>query len=199
MIAAPGPNVHRGPPRADGNLPGGRGGAFLWRGPPTPERSAVTTHPSPLAGRYDRIAAQLVELLDHGPKATADPIARMATACALLHHKMPHFFWTGFYLLKDGRLVAGPYQGPLACAVLPGPEGVCWEAVRSGRTQVVPDVHAFPGHVACDARSRSEIVVLLRDAAGVVVGVLDVDSEQPDAFGEDDRAGLERIVALIRP
>jgi len=157
----------------------------------------VTTTPAQLAARYERIAAQLAAQLDEGPKATDDPVARMATACALLHHKMTHFFWTGFYLLKDGRLVVGPYQGPLACTVLPGPDGVCWEGVRTGRPVVVPDVHAFPGHVACDERSRSEIVVPVRDAAGRVVGVLDVDSDRPDAFGEADRAGLERIVGMI--
>ncbi|HPF70984.1 MAG TPA: GAF domain-containing protein [Candidatus Krumholzibacteria bacterium] len=150
-----------------------------------------------LAARYERIARQLHELYTTGPKATDDPVARMATACALLHHKMPHFFWTGFYLLKGGRLVVGPYQGPLACAVLPGPEGVCWACCRDGRAIVVPDVHAFPGHVACDERSRSEIVVPLHDASGAVVGVLDVDSSEPDAFGEADRAGLERIAALV--
>lgn len=152
-----------------------------------------------LSARYGRIAAQLEEIFTVGPKATDDPVARMATACALLQHKMNHFFWTGFYLLKQGRLVVGPYQGPLACAVLPGPDGVCWEGVRSGRTVVVPDVHAFAGHVACDARSRSEIVVPLRDRSGAVLGVLDVDSTRPDAFGPDDAAGLERIVALIHP
>jgi L-methionine (R)-S-oxide reductase len=155
------------------------------------------TTDSALVGRYERIAAQLDELFNRGPKATDDPVARMATACALLHHKMPHFFWTGFYLLKDDRLVVGPYQGPLACAVLPGPEGVCWAGCRKGETVIVPDVHAFAGHVACDARSRSEIVVPVRDAEGRVVGVLDVDSAEPDAFGEADRIGLERIVSLI--
>jgi GAF domain-containing protein len=150
----------------------------------------------PLAGRYERIAAQLHELFTAGPKATDDAVARMATACALLHHKMPHFFWTGFYLLRDGKLVVGPYQGPLACAVLPGPDGVCWSGVRGEATVIVPDVHAFPGHVACDARSRSEIVVPLR-RDGAVVGVLDVDAERPDAFGPVDAVGLERILALI--
>ncbi|MFO7607795.1 MAG: GAF domain-containing protein [Candidatus Krumholzibacteriia bacterium] len=152
---------------------------------------------TPLAGRYDRIATQLHALFHEGPKAVGDPVGRMATACALLHHKMPHFFWTGFYLHRDDRLVVGPYQGPLACAVLPGPAGVCWEGLRRGETVVVPDVLAFAGHVACDARSRSEIVVPLRDAAGKVVGVLDVDSDRPDAFGPADQAGLERITALI--
>ncbi len=146
-----------------------------------------------LAGRYLRIADQLAELF----LKTDDPTARMATAAAVLHHKMPHFFWTGFYRLIDGALVVGPYQGPVACAVLHGPEGVCWAGVRDGATVVVPDVHAFEGHVACDARSRSEIVVPVRDRAGAVIAVLDVDSERPDAFGEADREGLERIVALL--
>ena len=149
-----------------------------------------------LAGRYARIADQLHELFTSGPKATDDAVARMATACALLHHKMPHFFWTGFYLLKQGRLVVGPYQGPLACAVLPGPEGVCWAGLRDAATVIVADVHAYPGHVACDARSRSEIVVPLREKDGVV-GVLDVDADRKDAFGPVDAAGLERVVALI--
>lgn len=146
-----------------------------------------------LAGRYRRIEAQLAELF----LKTDDATARMATAVAVLHHKMPHYFWTGFYRVVDGALVVGPYQGPVACAVLRGPEGVCWAGVRGGATVVVPDVHAFPGHVACDARSRSEIVVPVRDRTGAVVAVLDVDSEHPDAFGEADREGLERIVGLL--
>jgi GAF domain-containing protein len=146
-----------------------------------------------LAGRYGRVRDQLAELF----VKTADPIARMATACAVLHHKMPHYFWTGFYRVQDGQLVVGPYQGPVACAVLPGPGGVCWAAVLQQAALVVADVHAFAGHVACDARSQSEIVVPVRDRSGAVVAVLDVDSDQPAAFGEVDRAGLEAIVALI--
>ena len=145
------------------------------------------------AERYERITGQLAELF----LKTDDPLARMATAVALLHHKMPHFFWTGFYLLQEDALLVGPYQGPLACAVLDGSEGVCWAGVEREETLIVPDVHAFPGPVACDSRSQSEIVVPLRDAGGDVVGVLDVDSDRPDAFGEADRAGLERIVAMI--
>lgn len=146
-----------------------------------------------LTGRYRRLHEQLADLY----LKTADPVARMATACAVLHHKQPHFFWTGFYRLLDGKLVVGPYQGPLACSVLPGPDGVCWAAATRGQTVLVPDVHAFPGHVACDARSRSEIVVPVRDAGGAVVAVLDVDSDRPDAFGPADREGLEAIVALL--
>ncbi len=152
------------------------------------------TTTDPLADRYARIARQLADLF----QKTADPVARMATAVAVLHHKMPHYFWTGFYRLQDGQLVVGPYQGPLACAVLPGPEGVCWESVRRGEPVLVADVHAFPGHVACDSRSQSEVVVPVRDGAGEIVGVLDVDSDQPAAFTAVDVAGLVAVVELIR-
>ena len=153
----------------------------------------MTTNTTERTTRYERIAAPLAELFGK----TADPTARMATAVALLHHKMPHYFWTGFYRLVDGDLVVGPYQGPLACQVLERDKGVCWAGVRRGAPVLVPNVHEFPGHIACDARSRSEVVVPLRDASGRVVGVLDVDSEQLGAFGEADVAGLERIVAMI--
>jgi len=154
-----------------------------------PERGAAR---DPAA--YERIAAQLRELFVPG----LDLTARMATAAALLHHKRPRFSWTGFYRLVEGELVVGPYQGLLACAILrPRWSGVCWAAVERGETIVVPDVHAFPGHIACDSRSRSEIVVPLRDAAGAVFAVLDVDSAEPDAFDEVDARGLEAIVELI--
>jgi GAF domain-containing protein len=148
-----------------------------------------------LAARYDRIFDQLTELF----AKNEDPVARMATISALLHHKMPHFFWTGFYRLIAGRLYVGPYQGPLACAVLPGPEGVCWACVNSEQTVLVPDVHAFAGHVACDARSQSEIVVPVWDGSGKIAAVLDVDSDRPDAFTGVDAAGLEKIVGLVMP
>ena len=146
-----------------------------------------------LAGRYDRIAAQLAELFEKD----LDPVARMATVAALLHHKMPHFFWTGFYRLRAGALVVGPYQGPLACAVLPGPAGACWTTLRRGETLLIPDVAEFAGHVACDARSKSEVVVPVRDAGGQVVAVLDVDSDRADAFSEVDVEGLERVAGMV--
>jgi len=145
--------------------------------------------------RYERIRTQLAEQF----AATADPTARMATAVALLHHKMPHFFWTGFYLLRGGDLTVGPYQGALACLVLrPAHSGVCWTAVDRGETVMVPDVHAFPGHIACDPRSRSEIVVPVRAGDGRVFGALDVDSDRPAAFDEADGEGLEVIATLFR-
>ncbi len=116
---------------------------------------------------------------------------------ALLHHKMKHFFWTGVYRVIGEDLVVGPYQGPLACAVLERGLGVCRAAVERRGTIVVPDVHAFEGHIACDARSRSEIVVPLIDGDGTVLGVLDVDSDAPGAFGSVDAEGLERIAATV--
>ena len=143
--------------------------------------------------RYGRLAEQLRELF----VSTRDPMARMATAAALLHAKMAGFFWTGWYLLKDGELTVGPYQGSLACLVLPAHQGVCWAGLDRGEPVIVPDVHAFPGHIACDSRSRSEIVVPLRDRSGAVVGVLDVDSERRDHFDDVDCEGLEAVAALI--
>lgn len=148
-----------------------------------------------LGARYTRIAAQLSELF----VKVSDPQARMATAAALLHSKMPHFFWTGFYRVVDGDLIAGPYQGPLACMLLERGKGVCWAVVRSGEAVLVEDVHAFEGHIACDSRSQSEVVVPVRDAAGNLVAVMDVDSDKPGAFSPVDADGLARIAELIYP
>jgi GAF domain-containing protein len=146
-----------------------------------------------LAARYERIIEQLSELFAKGGDATA----RMATAAAVLHHKMPHFFWTGFYRVSGTELVVAPYQGPVACAILPKGEGVCWACVERGESIVVPNVHEFPGHIPCDSRSNSEVVVPVRDQSGAIVAVLDVDSTEFSAFSEVDAAGLERIAAMI--
>ncbi len=145
------------------------------------------------AGRYQRILDQLRAELTK----SEDPIARMATVAGVLHHKQPHFSWTGFYRLVDGRLVVGPYQGSLACQQIEIGAGVCGTAVQRGETIVVPDVHEFPGHIPCDARSRSEIVVPYRDAAGAPAGVLDVDSTELAAFDAIDAEYLEQVVALM--
>ena len=144
-------------------------------------------------GRYERIYQQLKELLT----ATDNKISRMATIVAVLHHKMDGFFWTGFYLLSDGNLFVGPYQGPVACQVLAKDTGVCWTGVNQGKTIIVPDVEQFPGHIACDSRSRSEIVVPVRNKDGLIIAVLDVDSKHLEQFDETDAAGLEKIVGLI--
>jgi GAF domain-containing protein len=110
---------------------------------------------------------------------------------------MPHFLWTGFYILDEGELIVGPYQGPLACQVLEKNKGVCWAGILRRSTIVVPDVHAFSGHIVCNSRSQSEIVIPLLDRNGHPWGVLDVDSHKLDAFSETDKTWLEKIVRLL--
>lgn len=127
--------------------------------------------------------------------------ARFATAACLLSEAFqPRFFWTGFYVvdpLKDNELVVGPYIGTLGCLRIPFGKGVCGACAVSGETQLVPDVHVFPGHIACDSRSNSEIVVPVRDASGKLVAVLDVDSTEYDAFDDIDQTWLEAICAHL--
>jgi L-methionine (R)-S-oxide reductase len=124
-----------------------------------------------------------------------DPIAAMATICALVHHGFGHL-WTGFYRVSEPgrRLRIGPYQGTLGCLEITFGQGVCGTAAADQRTLVVADVHAFPGHITCDARSRSEIVVPVFDATGALTAVFDIDSDRPAAFDDDDRVGLERVM-----
>lgn len=123
--------------------------------------------------------------------------ARYASAACLLSQAFsPRFFWTGFYVvdpLKPEELVVGPYQGTLGCLRIPIGKGVCGACADRKESIIVPDVHAFPGHIACDSRTNSEIVVPVFNAEGALSAVLDVDSEQADAFDEDDRLGLEAI------
>ena len=144
-------------------------------------------------GRYLRLYQQLEELLKDKPNASA----RMATVIAVLHHKINYFFWTGFYLLDKGKLIVGPYQGSLACIELEKNKGVCWAGINRNETVIVPNVHEFPGHIACDSRSNSEIVVPLHDHSGNVIGVLDIDSKEFNSFGLADAEGLERIIKLV--
>ncbi|MEI7499283.1 MAG: GAF domain-containing protein [Bacteroidota bacterium] len=143
--------------------------------------------------RYQRLFEQLEILMC---KST-DLDARMATIVAVLHHKMEYFFWSGFYFLKSGELTVKTYQGPLACQVLQKHTGVCWAAVDQQKTIVVPDVHLFPGHIACDSRSRSEIVVPVKNPSGEITGVLDIDSEFVNSFDSTDAEWLEKIVNLL--
>jgi len=143
--------------------------------------------------RYGRIHTQLKEIL----AKSADPEARMASVVALLHHKMKNFFWTGFYGLKNDRLIVKLYQGPIACMELKKDTGVCWAAINSGKTLVVPDVEQFPGHIACDSRSKSEICVPFFDKAGKITAVLDIDSDVLGTFDDVDAQELPRILALI--
>jgi GAF domain-containing protein len=144
-------------------------------------------------GRYERIYKQLSELVLKSNSSTA----RMATIIAVLHHKMDYFFWTGFYLMDNGDMTVNVYQGPVACQILDKDKGVCWAAYNKKETVVVDDVHAFPGHIACDSRSNSEIVVPLKNTSGNVIGVLDVDSSQKASFSEVDARWLEKILELV--
>ncbi|MCK9399321.1 MAG: GAF domain-containing protein [Bacteroidales bacterium] len=144
-------------------------------------------------GRYQRIYDQLEELLKDKPNM----IACMSTIAAVLHQKMDYYFWTGFYLLDHGELIVGPYQGSLACIKLKKDTGVCWAGINAAETIVVPDVHLFPGHIACDSRSKSEIVVPVRNSKDNIIGVLDVDSKEHGSFDEVDAEWLEKIVGLI--
>jgi len=143
--------------------------------------------------RFKRIADQLAELI----AKTDDQAAHRATAAALLHHKNSGVSWTGFYFLKEGELVVDAYQGPVACLVLEQHVGVCWAAIDTDQTQIVGDVHAFPGHIACDDRSRSEVVVPIHDDDGHPIGVLDIDSHKEDQFNEIDEEGYELIVKVL--
>lgn len=141
---------------------------------------------------YERLIQQLEEQLTK----TNDPISRMATINALLHHKMKNFFWTGFYRLIDEDLIVGPYQGPLACQVLDREKGVCRAAVKNNKTIVVTDVHKFEGHIACDSRSNSEIAVpVFRN--NQIAAVLDVDSKEYSNFDEIDAKYLEIIASMV--
>lgn len=146
------------------------------------------------AGRYQRIYKQLAELLE----PCKNQVAAMATITAVIHNKFDYFFWTGFYLLDKGELIVGPYQGPVACIKLKKDTGVCWAGINQKETIVVPDVHEFPGHIACDSRSNSEIVIPLKDHRGGIYAVFDVDSSDFNAFDEEDKAGLEKIMSLIK-
>ena len=145
------------------------------------------------AARYAEVAEEIAAVLD----GEADRTARMATVAAMLAQSFDAYFWTGFYVVdpaKPGELVVGPYQGTLGCLRIAFGRGVCGTAAAERRTLVVDDVEAFPGHIACDGRSRSEIVTPVFDRTGELIAVLDVDSDRPAAFDSVDREWLERIV-----
>ena len=142
---------------------------------------------------YDAIAAVW---RDEGGE-TLDEIALMATINSVLANRFEHYFWTGFYRVCGERLVVGPYIGTVGCLQIEFGRGVCGTAAAERETVIVEDVNQFPGHIACDPNSKSEIVVPVFDRDGALIAVLDVDSDQLDAFDEEDREGLERIVGLF--
>jgi L-methionine (R)-S-oxide reductase len=144
-------------------------------------------------GRYQRIIKQLEELT----AKPGTPLSRMATVAAVLHHKMEYFFWTGFYLYEDDRLIVGPYQGPVACQELEKGKGVCWAAIIRDAAVVVPDVTLFPGHIACDSRSKSEITLPVKDKSGHIRAVFDADASDTNQFDETDERYLQQIIDLI--
>jgi len=139
---------------------------------------------------YDALLDEVRALMDGEP----DAVANAANVTAVLFHNLPDLNWAGFYMLRGDVLVLGPFQGRPACVRIPLGQGVCGAAATQRRTIVVPDVHAFPGHIACDPASRSEIVIPLL-YGGTLLGVLDLDSPRPDRFGPADQAGLEAVAA----
>lgn len=147
----------------------------------------------PSAPDYPLLARQVRSLIE----AERDWLANLANVVAAVYQAVPGLNWAGFYLLKEEELVLGPFQGLPACIRIPIGSGVCGTAVAEARTQIVDDVHAFPGHIACDPRSRSEIVVPVRDVAGTIRGVLDLDSARHGNFGPADGEGLASLVAEL--
>jgi L-methionine (R)-S-oxide reductase len=141
---------------------------------------------------FRELVVQLFALIE----GERDPIANAANASALLFHHLPDLNWAGFYVMRAGELVLGPFQGKPACVRIPVGRGVCGSAVAERSSIVVPDVHAFPGHIACDSASRSELVVpLVRNRR--VTGVLDLDSPSPGRFDEEDRIGCEKLMDVL--
>jgi L-methionine (R)-S-oxide reductase len=143
--------------------------------------------------RYEELYGDVEAVLE----GETDPVAWMATISCLIRARFG-FLWVGFYRLLGDELVVGPYQGSLGCLRISLGKGVCGTCAVRRKTIVVPDVHRFPGHIACDPRSRSEIVVPVFDAGDRLRAVMDIDSERKDAFGGEDAAGLEKIVTMMR-
>ena len=141
---------------------------------------------------YKEINAMLASIIEGIPYT----MTNLANASALLSEKLDGINWVGFYTIKDGRLVLGPFQGKVACTIIPMGKGVCGTAAEKDSTQVVPDVHKFAGHIACDSASNSEIVIPMH-RGGAVFGVLDIDSPLFNRFDENDRKGLEEFVRIL--
>lgn len=124
-------------------------------------------------------------------------ISNLSNASALIYNELENLNWAGFYIMRNGKLMLGPFQGKTACTVIEVGKGVCGTAVLENRTQRVPDVHKFPGHIACDSASNSEIVIPVHNSDGSIFGVLDIDSPIYDRFSEEDQTGLEGLVRVV--
>ena len=146
---------------------------------------------------YDECFDAITAIWSDEGGATLDDIALMATINSVLANRFDAYFWTGFYRVCGDRLIVGPYIGTLGCLQIEFGRGVCGTAAAKRETVIVPDVNQFPGHIACDAASKSEIVVPVFGPEDELIAVLDVDSDQLNAFDEVDQAGLERIVRLF--
>lgn len=147
---------------------------------------------------YEEAFAEIVALMNDEGGWELDEIALMASINSILTQRFATYFWTGFYRVCGSRLIVGPYIGTVGCLQIEIGKGVCGSVAASHETLIIDDVHQFPGHIACDARSRSEIVVPVFGRDKKLIAVLDVDSEQLAAFDEDDRAGLEKICTLFQ-
>lgn len=154
--------------------------------------------PEEKKARYAEAEKEIAAVLE----GETNLVARMATISNILHHAFDYYFWTGFYVVdseKPEELVVGPYQGTLGCLRIPFGKGVCGAAAAKRETVIVPDVHEFPGHIACDASSESEIVVPVYDRGGALIAVFDVDSDRKAQFDTVDQAGLEKIIGSVSP
>ena len=169
------------------------GGILSCMNDALPDPALGSTLPKP--ERYDELRRRVAALLD----GEDDWLAGLANVTAAVYEWLPDLNWAGFYLRTSDELVLGPFQGRPACVRIALGSGVCGTAVQEGRSQVVEDVHAFPGHIACDPASRSEIVVPIRDAQGTIVAVLDLDSDQTGTFDDVDRVGLEALIDDVAP
>jgi len=173
--------------------------ADLGRQQSQASRYPAGTQPQALkTSAYDECYQAIVAIWSDEGGASLDDIALMATINSILANRFPHYFWTGFYRVCGDRLVVGPYIGTVGCLQIEFGRGVCGTAAARRETVIVPDVTKFPGHIACDPNSKSEIVVPVFDSSGALIAVLDVDSSELDAFDDEDRVGLEKIVALFR-
>jgi L-methionine (R)-S-oxide reductase len=148
---------------------------------------------SPKEERYQRVYENIISLIGD----VNDPITRMATIAAVLHHKIKQYSWSGFYLLKGDDLLLGPFQGEAACVKLPKDKGVCWTSINQQKVINVPDVNEFPGYITCHSETKSELVIPVMDFDNKIFGVMDMDSRTANGFDETDEKELTKIATIV--